>query len=91
MIQILPYDLIEMRQRSVMLVIHLTSVVVFVEEHSLRVWQFILQTFGVNTTCQTLQENVRTNVLVFWSHESENASKQTEDTSKNFLQLLRDC
>ena len=37
-----------------------TSLVVFVEEHSLRV----LAKIGIDITCQTLWENVRTNQLV---------------------------
>jgi hypothetical protein len=40
-----------------------TSVIVFVEEHSLS-WQFMLQKVGINITCQTLQENVQTNDVV---------------------------
>jgi len=40
-----------------------TSVIVFVEEHSLRVLAVHLAKGGVNTTCQT-RENVRNNQLV---------------------------
>jgi len=41
-----------------------TSVVVFVEEHSLEVLAVHLAKLGANITCQTLRENVRTNQLV---------------------------
>jgi len=40
-----------------------TSVVVFVEEHSLRVLEVHLANVGVNITCQTLRENVQTHQL----------------------------
>jgi hypothetical protein len=60
MIQILPYDLTEMRRRSVMLVTHLSS---FVEEHSLRALAVHLAKSGVNINWQTSRENVRTNQL----------------------------
>jgi len=36
----------------------------FVKEHSLRVLAVHLAKFGLNITCQTLRENVRTNQLV---------------------------
>jgi len=61
MIQILPYDMTEMRWHSVVLVI--TSVVMFVEEHSLRVLAVHLQKVGINITCQMLRENVQTSQL----------------------------
>jgi len=41
-----------------------TSVIVSVEEHSLRVLAVILQKVGVNINCQTLRDNVQTNELV---------------------------
>ena len=59
MIQTLPYDLTEMRRRSVMLVIHLSSCLK--RNIPLECWQFIMHNVGVNITCQTLRKYVRTN------------------------------
>jgi hypothetical protein len=62
MIQTLPDDLTEIK--AALRHAGSTSVVLFVEKHSLRVLAVHLEKIGVNITCQTLRENVRTNVLV---------------------------